>query len=149
MAVQSEQTKTNVVSANAVPDEVVKAAQVVIVAEFSWHVIAPAPYRMHCLMSFAPLPAVSCPVVDVKGIADDEKMAAILKSCTDPIAGVINMDGLLTGLAALGGKVSPVQNAECGRQKKPTAKELSTARMEKKEKRGVRFTRPVRKMRVH
>jgi len=145
MAVQREQTKTKyVVSASAVPDEVVKAAQVVIVAEYSWHVIAPAPYRMHCLMSFAPLPAVSCPVVDVKGIADDEKMAAILKSCTDPIAGVINMDGLLTGLVALGGKVS-----RCGRQKKPTAKDVSTARMEKKEKRGVRFTRPVRKMRVH
>ena len=101
MAVQREQTKTKyVVSASAVPDEVVKAAQVVIVAEYSWHVIAPAPYRMHCLMSFAPLPAVSCPVVDVKGIADDEKMAAILKSCIDPIAGVINMDGLLTGLEA-------------------------------------------------
>ena len=144
MAVQREQTKTKyVVSASAVPDEVVKAAQVVIVAEYSWHVIAPAPYRMHCLMSFAPLPAVSCPVVDVKGIADDEKMAAILKSCTDPIAGVINMDGLLTGLEALGGKV---QKAE-GR--KVTARELSVARMEKKEKRGVRFTRPVRKMRVH
>ena len=144
MAVQREQTKTKyVVSASAVPDEVVKAAQVVIVAEYSWHVIAPAPYRMHCLMSFASLPAVSCPVVDVKGIADDEKMAAILKSCTDPIAGVINMDGLLTGLVALGGKV---QKAE-GR--KVTARELSVARMEKKEKRGVRFTRPVRKMRVH
>ena len=144
MAVQREQTKTKyVVSASAVPDEVVKAAQVVIVAEYSWHVIAPAPYRMHCLMSFAPLPAVSCPVVDVKRIADDEKMAAILKSCTDPIAGVINMDGLLTGLEALGGKV---QKAE-GR--KVTARELSVARMEKKEKRGVRFTRPVRKMRVH
>lgn len=97
-----------VISATAVPDECVKAAQVLVIGEFSWHVIAPAPYRMHCLMSFAPVPVVTCPVVDVRGVADDEGMARIIRTCTDPSGGVINMDGLLAGLAALGAKVKRV-----------------------------------------
>lgn len=125
MATSATPTKTKYVfSASAVPDESVKAAQVVIVAEFSWHVIAPAPYRMHCLLSFAPVPKVACPVVDVRGVQDDEKMAEIIKACTDPSAGVINLDGLLTGLEAMGAKVA--QKAE-SRTQKPTARGQQTA----------------------
>lgn len=140
MAVQSvDQTKTKYVfSASAVPDESVKAAQVVIVGEFSWHVIAPAPYRMHCLMSFSPVPVVTCPVVNVMGVQDDEKMAEIIKACTDPSAGVINLGGLLTGLEALGAKV--VQKEE-SRTQKVTARELSEARMKVKEARSSRRVR--------
>jgi len=139
MAVQSvDQKKKYVFSASAVPEESVKAAQVLIVAEFSWHVIAPAPHRVHCLLSFAPVPTVTCPVVDVRGVQDDEKMAEIIKACTDPSAGVINLNGLLTGLEAMGAKVA--QKAE-SRTQKPTARELSEARMELKEKRTGRRVR--------
>lgn len=105
--IATQQLKTRYVfSASAVSDECVKAAQVVICTEFSWHVIAPVPYRLHCLLSFAPVPAVKCAVVDVRGVADDEGMARVMGACTDATAGVINLGGLLTGLEALGAKVS-------------------------------------------
>lgn len=149
MVTTATPSKTKYVfSASAAPDECVKAAQVVIVAEFSWHVIAPAPYRMHCLLSFAPVPAVACPVVDVKGVQDDEGMAKLIRTCTDPSAGVLNLDGLLTGLEALGGKVCKTVNSN-QLSVKETAAELSEARMEKKEKRGMRVTRPTRRVRVN
>jgi len=129
MVTTATPSKTKYVfSSMAVPDECVKAAQVLIVGEFSWHVVAPAPYRMHCLMSFAPVPVVNCPVVDVRGVADDEGMAQIIKTCTDPSAGVINLDGLLTGMEALGGKVE--RKAEGGGQK-------AEGRRKKTEKRRV------------
>lgn len=54
-----------VVTSSAVPDECISHAQVLIVGESSWHVIAPAPYRLHCLLSFERVPKVSCPVVNV------------------------------------------------------------------------------------
>lgn len=112
-------TKTKyVISAMAVPDECVRAAQVLVIGEFSWHVIAPAPYRMHCMMSFAPVPVVTCPVVDVRGVADDEGMAWIVRNCTDPSGGVINLDGFLTGMEALGGKVTRSgQKMESGKER--------------------------------
>lgn len=146
MATMATTTKTKYVfSASAVPDEVAQAAQVVIVGEFTWHVIAPAPHRMHCLLSFAPVPQVNCPVVNVAGVKNDEGMASVIRACTDPTAGVINLDGLLSGLEALGGKVSKPVASDQLPVKKKTARELSKARMETKERRGV----PARRVRVH
>lgn len=132
MVVESVQHKTKiVVSVSAVPEESVQAAQVVIVGDFTWHIIAPAPNRMHCLLTFAPVPTVACPVIDVTGVKNDEGMAEIIRACTDPKAGVINMDGLLTGMAALGAKITKPE----AQPKKVTARELSEARMALKEKR--------------
>jgi hypothetical protein len=87
-------------------------------------------------------------VVDVKGVQDDEGMANLIKTFTDPTAGVLNLDGLLTGLEALGGEVCKTVNSN-QLSVKETAAELSEARMEKKEKRGMRVTRPTRRVRVH
>lgn len=120
MVVQSNQTvKKYVFASNEVPEECVKRAQVVIVGAFSWHLIAPAPYRMHCMLSFAPMPAVNCPVIDVKNVSDDEGMARVMAACADPTAGVINLDGLLTGLEALGAKVSKSGTQVGSRQVEP------------------------------
>jgi hypothetical protein len=110
-----------VFTASDTPDECVRNAQVLVVGEFSWHVIAPAPFRLHCLLSFAPVPQVRCAVVDVHGVTDDGKMAELIRTCTDPSAGVINLDGLLTGLEALGGKVSRPLTVDGGRLGKKKA----------------------------
>lgn len=102
-----------VLTASAPPEECFRRAQVLVVGDHSWHVIGPAPYRLHVLNTFSRPPAVGCAVVDVRGVTDDEGMGRVVRACTDPSAGVINMDGLLTGLAALGGKVTRVSGVKC------------------------------------
>lgn len=95
-----------------VPNEVVEHAQVAILTEATWHLIGPAPYRAHGLLSFAPLPEVHCPVVDITPIPSpgmDEKVREIILAHTDPRAGVTDLDGLLAGLGALGAKVTRVE----------------------------------------
>lgn len=97
---------TQVLLATAPMEECVKRAQVVIVSEHSWHLIAPRPYKMHCLNSFAAVPTVTCPVVDVREVPDarSDEMFRVMQACTADQAGVINLAGLLTGLEALGAK---------------------------------------------
>jgi hypothetical protein len=124
-----------VFSGSAASDESIKAAQALVIGKFSWHILAPAPYRMHCMMSFEPVPTVTCLVVDVRSVEDDDGMAEIIKTFTDPKAGVTDLEKLLSGLEKLGAKV---QKAEGGKQ---TARELSEARMELKEKRTGRRVR--------
>jgi hypothetical protein len=55
-----------------------------------------------------PMPKMTCPIVDIRPVRidDDERLAQVMKHCTDQTAGVINMSGLLTGLEALGAKVT-------------------------------------------
>lgn len=115
MVVADVPMKTKYVFAASAPgDECVRHAQVVIVAEHSWHLIAPKPYRVHCLLSFAAVPSVACPVVDVRGVKDDVKMFAVMQACVDEKAGVLNLDGLLTGLEALGGVVKKAGKKKAG-----------------------------------
>lgn len=104
--------------ARAVPEECAARAQVMIVTGKTWHLIGPAPYRAHGDASFAKPPKVGCVVIDVSGVAEvnDERMGQVIAACTAPSAGVINMDGLVTGLCALGGKVSRVKNQVSSRK---------------------------------
>lgn len=106
MVAQVQSQKT-VVAATEVPEECVKRAQVVIVSEYSWHLIAPKPWKMHCLLNFAPVPTVTCPVIDVRGVPDEksEAMFKVMQACVADHAGVINLDGLVTGLESLGAVV--------------------------------------------
>ena len=97
--------KKFVFSSSAIPDECVRHAQVAIITEATWHLIGPEPYRAHGVMDVMPMPVVTCPVVDIRLVQDEEKMALVMNSTTDRAAGVINMSGLLTGLEALGAKV--------------------------------------------
>ena len=76
-----------------------------IVTDMTWHLIGPGNLRAHGLSRDIPQPTVTCPVVDVSKVRDDEKMGAIIRTCVTPTAGVINMAGLLTGLEALGGMI--------------------------------------------
>ena len=96
-----------VLLAKAVPEECAARAQVMIVTEKTWHLIGPSPYRAHGDSSYAKPPKVSCPVIDVSLVseANDEKMGEVIAACTAAHAGVINMDGLVMGLCALGGRV--------------------------------------------
>lgn len=115
VATSIARTNYQVMTGAAALEDCVKRAQVLIVGEHSWHLIGAKPYRMHCLSSFAPVPAVRCPRVDVGGVKDDERMGRIMMACVSDAAGVINMDGLLTGLEALGGKVErvPMSSVKC------------------------------------
>lgn len=105
MGTTSGQMRKKIVTvARGVPAECIRAAQVIIVTEDTWHLIAPGSLRVHGLSGDIPMPAVTCPVVDVRGVEDFARMRGIMDVCVDVNAGVINMDGLLTGLEALGGK---------------------------------------------
>lgn len=105
------QTK-RVMMSMALPEDCIRNAQVLLVEAGRWHVLAPKPYRMHCDSAFMPEPVVTCARVDVSGIEDEEGMSRVMGTCVDPTFGVINLDGLLTGLEALGGKVSRPVTAE-------------------------------------
>lgn len=100
--------------AKAVPEECAARAQVMIVTGRTWHLIGPAPYHAHGDASFAKAPKVGCVVIDVSGVPEvnDERMGQVIAACTAPSAGVINMDGLVTGLCALGGKVRKKVNSK-------------------------------------
>jgi hypothetical protein len=100
--------KKQVMLSMALPEDCIRNAQVLIVEAGRWHVLAPKPYRMHGDSTFMPEPVVSCARVDVREIADEAGMSRVMGTCIDPTFGVINLDGLLTGLEALGGKVSRV-----------------------------------------
>lgn len=97
--------KKMVLAATSVPEDCIRRAQVMIVTDMTWHLIGPGNLRAHGLSRDIPQPTVTCPVVDVSKVRDDEKMGAIIRTCVTPTAGVINMAGLLTGLEALGGNV--------------------------------------------
>ena len=105
-------TETNVKMvyiSKAVHEECIRRAQVLIVTEETWHLIGPEPYRAHGDRMFAKAPKVTCPIINLSAVdeGNDEKVAEIIKACTAPTAGVINMEGLIAGLSALGGKVTP------------------------------------------
>lgn len=108
------------------PDEVVKRAQVVIVSDGRWHLIGPAPFRAHGLGAAIPLPKVTCPVVDVSRVRDDLRMKQVMDACVSVHAGVINLDGLLTGLEALGGIV--LRSQPSGGEKRKTASRQGMAK---------------------
>lgn len=118
-----------------VPDECIANAQVVIKTEDTWHVIAPNPYRMHCTADI-PMPEVKCPIVDIRGVKDEEAMRAVMEKCTDKSAGVLNMAGLLTGLEALGAKVT--QRVSEAASQRVRAADVAARFREKKEGRVAR-----------
>jgi hypothetical protein len=122
-----KELKQKVFVANEVPDECVAHAQVAIISNLSWHLIAPNPYRAHGMSEALPLPKVACPIVDVRSVTDDEAMMKVMSACVDKTAGVINLSGLLTGLEALGAVVT----------QKPvlTAAEVTQRFLERKNKR--------------
>lgn len=109
--------------AHEVPEESLGHAQAAIISDGTWHLIAPNPYRIHSTADI-PMPKVNCPVVDIRGVTDEEGMRRVMDACTDKSAGVINLDGLLTGLEALGAKVTRI---------KPDAVAINAAWRERKE----------------
>lgn len=135
----TKQLKQKVFVANAVPDECIERAQVVIVSGLSWHIIAPNPFRAHGLGNAIPVPTVKCPVVDVRGVQDDAAMMKVMAACVDKSAGVINLDGLLTGLQALGAKVTQTQP-----KKAATAADVQALFMDRKNQRVARRVRGVK-----
>ena len=88
-----------------VPADCVRMAQVAILSDDSWHLIAPWPHRAHGLSRSIPMPEVTCPIVDVSAVKDDLRMREIFNRYVAPYAGVINLSGLLSGLEGLGAKV--------------------------------------------
>jgi hypothetical protein len=120
-----------------VPEECIQRAQVAIVTDNGWHLLAPIPYRCHGLDKFVPMPKVNCPIVDIRPVRmdDDDKMMAVMASCVDRSTGVINMSGLLSGLEALGAKVTkPVAHP----QQDVTAEEVQMDLLKRKVKRVAR-----------
>lgn len=107
-------TRTMVFVSNEVPDECVKRAQVAIVTENGWHLIAPSPYRCHGLSKYVGMPQVACPIVDIRPVRmdDDDKMMQVMEACVDKNAGVVNLAGLLSGLEALGAVVTRVEKVK-------------------------------------
>lgn len=99
----STTTKKIVTLANAVPDEVIKNAQVMIVTGETWHIYTKG-QRAHG--TELPAPLVTCPIVDVSRVEDDDKFSELIKLCILPSAGVVAMDTLLDGLVQLGGIVT-------------------------------------------
>lgn len=99
--------KKVVLVAKQVPAECVKRAQVLVLTDKTWHILAPNPYRAHGLLSEGTTPKVKCLVLDLSRVPaeNDEKTAQVIKDCTAEHAGVINMEGLVSGLCALGGRV--------------------------------------------
>ena len=99
-------TKT-VLTSNSVPDEAVAHAQVVILTQHGWHMIAGA-QRVHAYdTDKMPLPAVNCPIIDVSTIPEENDDAAkdIIVANTSKAAGVTNLPALVRGLKAMGAKV--------------------------------------------
>lgn len=134
--VMVKELKKTVLAATEVPDECIKNAQVMIVADLSWHIIAPNPYRMHGLGDMIPAPKVTCPIVDVRGVPaeNDDAMLRVMNSCVDKSAGVLNLAGLLTGLEALGGRVSNQLSVVSNQLSvKPSAADVSAKWRGKKE----------------
>lgn len=103
--------KKYVYVASEIPDECVFHAQVAILAEFTWHLIGPAPYRAHGVTQYIPMPDVKCPIVDVRTMkldtGNDDRMWQVMNACVDKTSGVFNLSGLLTGLEALGATITP------------------------------------------
>ena len=91
--------------AHEIPEESLAHAQVAIVSEDTWHLIAPNPYRIHSTADI-PMPEVKCPIVNISGVKNEDGMRAVMQTCVDKTAGVINLFGLLTGLEALGAVIT-------------------------------------------
>lgn len=45
---------------------------------------------------------ITCPVLDISGIDDDDNVAKIIEDCTSPTIGVTDISGLIKGLVGLG-----------------------------------------------
>lgn len=101
-----------VLQGTATPAECVARAQAVIVTANSWHILAPEPYRCHSYdLAAMPLPdgfREYVPIIDVSTVDESlaDQMASVLASTTDPLFGVVNREGLTTGLMALGAQVT-------------------------------------------
>jgi len=99
-------TMRRVIVMSDAPEVVLHYAQVLIVDGERWHAYGPGAMRAHGEWGIGEARALAtCPILDVSGVTDDERMADIIRRCTAEHAGVINMDGLLTGLQALGAQV--------------------------------------------
>ncbi len=100
-------TKT-VLTANTVPDEAVRRAQVIIVTASGWHMISGA-QRIHSYNTEKmPLPAVNCPIIDISDIDEehDEAVTDVIVANTRKAEGVTNLAALVRGLKAMGAKVT-------------------------------------------
>lgn len=127
--------KKMVVAAVGVPEECIRNAQVMIVTGETWHLIAPGSLRVHGLSKDMPVPVVGCPVWDVSGVKDLDRMRAIMDACVTPAAGVFNMAGLTTGLEALGGKrvvVEPLSVSSKQLEKSSRSLKVSSSRYQRR-----------------
>lgn len=97
--------------ATEIPEESIRNAQVLILDTNAgtWHLFAPQPYKAHGRLEM--MPQVHCPVVDLTPVTNEDAVCRIIKATTSPQHGVINLDGLLTGLEALGAKVKRVSES--------------------------------------
>jgi hypothetical protein len=101
----TQMTEVVFTNVNLVFSEVIVSAQVAFIDGRTWSVIAPFK-RVSGVVSFAPMPSVDCPVVDLSNIAHlDEEICDVLKRYLTR-AGVQNVNGLLDDLVALGAAVS-------------------------------------------
>jgi len=97
--------------AHDIPRESIERAQVVILSDRTWSLIAPAPYRVHALSREVPLPAVTCPLIDIRSVGlstgQTDRMLEVVEKCIHTDEGVIDLKGLISGLKALGAVVLP------------------------------------------
>ena len=80
-------------------------AQVAFTDGYSWVLIGPG-FRQTALIQFAPLPKVSCPIIDLAPIVADDDLIQMVTWRYLSDAGVSDVASLVQDLVALGAVVS-------------------------------------------
>ena len=91
--------------ATDVPEDVARFAQVAIVTRETWHLLGPR--RAHGVLSYAALPAVTCPIVDISQLPEskDYEVGTVLRSYLGA-SGVLEAEQLIFELEMLGAIVT-------------------------------------------
>jgi hypothetical protein len=91
------------VSMNATPQRLAEADIALFDTEY-WSIIGPH-FRLSGRGSFAQMPAVICPVVDLSKVDDDKALQFAISAHTGK-SGILDREGLLQKLVTLGAVVS-------------------------------------------
>jgi hypothetical protein len=93
-----------VFASEAPPEEVIRAAQLAIVTEHTWHILGQR--RAYGERSFCELPEVACPIVDISALpaSMDEAVGSVIGEHATPI-GYRDVPTLLAELEKLGAQV--------------------------------------------
>jgi hypothetical protein len=94
---------TVLLSVNA--EDIAEKAQVAFVDGNSWTVFGPF-CRFQGLTAFSPMPAVSCPVIDISNILDQDDLISMVVRRHINQSGVLHLDALVADMVALGASVS-------------------------------------------